>query len=389
MAVAVVWDDSRRFRLRRFGRALTTAAGSVFVTVGGVALLPLLLFGATYASKNSSNTTDNQQDLPHVPFRVWLVTLVLSLVLLIWGLRLVRKHRRLVLFLRRFGYREATQAVTSAARSIGSSWRLVTLDDARTAPVGVGTTSRETVRFAEWSTRTARRVVDIGKNVLAIAIPSSLVGAVAVGLMTYATARDQRVQHVIGLFGAASVAGVLFTLFVSVFIGCVLAISLIMPLTVLFIALLPVYFLVSFVLQAVRDADATSTVRIDYPFQVAPETIEVYRRSRRMFSPRMMVLTASTAVWRDVVTALVARATGALVDVSEPTDQVLWEIELLARNPGVRAVFVVHSDRMSQLDQPGRLRELLDGHAVLAYTTDPAGLIRFTRSVRAMLEAPR
>jgi hypothetical protein len=43
-----------------------------------------------------------------------------------------------VLFLRRFGYDDATGAVTFAVnRTIGSTYRLVTLDDAEVAPLGV------------------------------------------------------------------------------------------------------------------------------------------------------------------------------------------------------------------------------------------------------------
>ncbi|MEW8102774.1 MAG: hypothetical protein AB2785_13535, partial [Candidatus Thiodiazotropha endolucinida] len=43
---------------------------------------------------------------------------------------LIRGRRRLVLFLRRFGYDEATEALSFAAAStMGQRWRLVTLDD--------------------------------------------------------------------------------------------------------------------------------------------------------------------------------------------------------------------------------------------------------------------
>ena len=48
----------------------------------------------------------------------------------------LRGTRSPVLFLRRFGYRGSMQVVTFAvANTIGSSWRLVTLDDAAIAPV--------------------------------------------------------------------------------------------------------------------------------------------------------------------------------------------------------------------------------------------------------------
>lgn len=51
------------------------------------------------------------------------------------GPPLQRIRRRQALFLRRFGYNQATAAVTFATRMIGSTWRLVTLDDASVAPL--------------------------------------------------------------------------------------------------------------------------------------------------------------------------------------------------------------------------------------------------------------
>src|SRR6186713_2948279 len=53
-----------------------------------------------------------------------------------YGRRLIRGRRSAVLFLRRFGYRGSMEAVTFAvARTIGTSWRLVTLDDEQIASV--------------------------------------------------------------------------------------------------------------------------------------------------------------------------------------------------------------------------------------------------------------
>lgn len=65
-------------------------------------------------------------------------SLTIAIIGIRYGRRLVRGTRSPVLFLRRFGYRGSMQVVTSAvANTIGSSWRLVTLDDAAIAPVGV------------------------------------------------------------------------------------------------------------------------------------------------------------------------------------------------------------------------------------------------------------
>ena len=59
------------------------------------------------------------------------------------GLRLLRGERDLILFLRRFGPSDTTKAVTFAARkTVAGSWRLVTLDDAQIAPLGIGAGTR-------------------------------------------------------------------------------------------------------------------------------------------------------------------------------------------------------------------------------------------------------
>jgi hypothetical protein len=66
-----------------------------------------------------------------------LIAILLTVVGLVFGLRLIRGKRRLVLFLRKFGFTQATKALTFAVvRSLGSSWRLITLDDAEVSPVG-------------------------------------------------------------------------------------------------------------------------------------------------------------------------------------------------------------------------------------------------------------
>ena len=49
---------------------------------------------------------------------------------------MLRRRRHAVLFLRRFGYDDATRIVTSALAVLGRSWRVVTLDDSDVQAVG-------------------------------------------------------------------------------------------------------------------------------------------------------------------------------------------------------------------------------------------------------------
>lgn len=84
----------------------------------------------------------------------------------------------------------------------------------------------------------------------------------------------------------------------------------------------------------------------------------------------------------------------ALVDVSEPTDNLLWEIQEL-KSSGTRCVFICRQDRAVDIaaaaganspstfdDDMGRL---LDMEQILAYTTDRSGRRRFARALRATL----
>jgi hypothetical protein len=67
-----------------------------------------------------------------------------------------------VLFLRRFGYDDATGAVTFAVtRTIGNTWRLVTLDDAEIAPLGVATSTRGVFRAIQLISNAGRALVEL------------------------------------------------------------------------------------------------------------------------------------------------------------------------------------------------------------------------------------
>ena len=105
------------------------------------------------------------------------------------------------------------------------------------------------------------------------------------------------------------------------------------------------------------------------------------------------MLKVPTPIWQETVTGFAAESAIALIDVSEPTENVLWEIEHLTRTLGQRCVFVGQYERVGGLSRPapatsttGRLQQLLDGRQILAYTTDAAGTRRFTKALRATFE---
>ncbi|MES9827085.1 MAG: hypothetical protein ABW201_02315 [Candidatus Thiodiazotropha sp.] len=77
--------------------------------------LPLLFVSAAIVSILSGNA--DFPDMESDQAVVFLIAMVIAVVGLALGLRLIRGHRRLVLFLRRFGYDEATEALSFAAVS--------------------------------------------------------------------------------------------------------------------------------------------------------------------------------------------------------------------------------------------------------------------------------
>jgi hypothetical protein len=101
-------------------------------------------------------------------------------------------------------------------------------------------------------------------------------------------------------------------------------------------------------------------------------------------------------VWQRAVGELAALSSVPLIDVSEPTDNVLWEVDELLRRFGDRCVFIGEHDRVLALAgrstsaSPRMASERalvirLAGREILAYTTDRDGLKRFARALRGVL----
>src|SRR4051794_25371493 len=118
-----------------FGRFLGSAVGLVLVAVAmGAAVLPVFFVVAQVVDLVGTGSLGDT-DGGGVALLVGCV--VVSLVGGWAGLRLLRGRRRLGLFLRRFGYGEATRTIsTVVAGGLGRSWRMVTLDDSSVAPMG-------------------------------------------------------------------------------------------------------------------------------------------------------------------------------------------------------------------------------------------------------------
>jgi hypothetical protein len=367
MTVRVIWDDPRTFGARTMMRGLAGIAGGVLATTGRVATPVLAVAGIALVSSDPADPLGAVLPAGLAAAPTWIIAVLVATAAWLVGVWLMRSHRRLVVFLRRFRYSPATSVVTYATRGIGATWRLVTLDDAEIEPVGVGGPPRLVLLAARAQVR-----LDVWSRPL---LPRAILIAVLGGVLSVA-----------GGFYVGSVADPPPWAWWLLAAPAATALGTTVLILIWVLARLGMDVLEE-VVEPLEDIDKTKVLTADGLVGVESAVERVSRQSRQMITPRLTVLTVESAVWREMVSALCAVASAAVVDVSEPTEQVLWEIAELARHPRLRPLFLIHADRLNQLNSPA-LVSILDGREVLGYTSDPDGHRRFTRLLRARLESP-
>ncbi|MFE0514980.1 hypothetical protein [Streptomyces sp. NPDC058964] len=410
MGVRVVFDGPRGYVSRRWFRAGVTLFGGALQMVGGLAMVPAILglFFVPVAVVDD-------------PGRGWKVAVLWGLLIalcplgLMTGGYLIKGNRGLVLFLRRFRHGEAIQVVTSAVRSIGRTWRVVTLDDATIVPVGVAPGARRltavVTRLSAWRAWLEPRLTRLGghydraEKVWKVVMQAALWGCA--GLIGYVFWRDHDLELLL-VYPNTPEAVAFRVLLVVLGVGAALFVVL-MGLGFLLVGaglvILPfVGAIAPFaeVPEGVRKAEGVKSATVRNREEIAEVAEALADAGRATISPRLAVLTVETAVWRHAVLSLAAVSATPLIDVSRPTRHLLWEIEELGRLYGPRCVYVGHLDRLRRftansgavdvLAVPagsviGRLETLLDGKEVLAYTTGWRGRRRFARALFARLEA--
>lgn len=394
MPVTVVLDYPHQHTLRRVGSEVSALIGFLLILVGLVALpttVLLTMLGALAA----------QPDILGVQWWGCPAALIIVLGPLV-GLRLIRGKRKLVLFLRRFGYGEATRTVTFASlKTTGRFWRLVTLDDAAIAPVGVETGTRRFFRAASFSgagiARAWRTVITVDL-LLWVGAFAGLLCLIGITLLRH----DDPVALFSHFYNAGEalswdIPSAFYVLFWIAGLAPWVALCMVV-LLLLTVPVLGFYAFFRATSDAVRQAEEAKAGEIRSADQIGAVTGWVAQRSRNVFSPRLVVLKVDSSVWKETVSSLASLASVPLIDVSEPTENILWEIQELTGQFGARCVFVGHYDRVRRLAAPAeeapspgalneRLAMLLDGHEILAYTTDRQGVKRFARALRAKLQS--
>src|SRR5262245_57202807 len=209
------------------------------------------------------------------------------------------------------------QVVTFAvANTIGSSWRLVTLDDAAIAPVGVETSSRFVFGAGE---RPSRLAIATGKGILAgfqyvtggiwivVAIQVAVVWPNWRHLLTDGTVDTyakifrmlMELKVPVQYFGPTlpGAFAILGTAAAFGFIGLMIVFAV----TFALLPLLGVVVLASSSADALRKAEKSKTETITDGWQVRGVVAEVARRGGETFAPRLVVLRVASTAWQQTV----------------------------------------------------------------------------------------
>jgi uncharacterized RDD family membrane protein YckC len=122
----------------------------------------------------------------------------------------------------------------------------------------------------------------------------------------------------------------------------------------------------------------------------------VRRMTGRLWGPKRLFLQAADTVWQDLVYRLAEESTAVLIDVSEPSPSLLWEVETIGSRAWPRWILVGELDMLRSLagidvsSEPHatpheRLARLLQGQEILAYEVG-RNERAFQRSLQARYE---
>lgn len=366
----------------RAGRSLATLAGYLLVLVALLLATPalglVLLIGIAAATGGA---------IEAVAVLALIALAVGAFLLLRLGLRIARGRRHLVLFLRRFGFDDASSTLTVAASgAMGRRWRLVTLDDSEIEAVG-------SHQAARWSWGLGRLA----------ALVLLLAAVAAAGYWWWGGDVDRLLS---GIFDSAVESGeasgqnafevIAGAIIVTIAVGAVL-LALVLILAVAGISALGV---ASYGLwqgnRAVQRAERAKTFAVSDAGDVDPLVDRIRGHARQIQAPRLIVVRVHDRIWRRVVHELAEEASVALVDVSDPTEHLLWEITLLRSEVNAHLLAVGRRDRVEALLEAAdgtaaRVRDALSGEDILVYEAGGSerGARRFARHLASALELER
>jgi hypothetical protein len=376
MAVRVVLDVPHAGTMARTRRAIAILIGWLLVLAGIAAMAIPMWFTvvavtdaidgkglrAPWQLSDSASPEDQASTT-----RTFIIAAVIAIVAIWLGLRVIRGRRRYGLYLRKFGYGESTRVLTSAlATAVGNRVRMVTLDDSVVEPLGVSKGRRRTPLV-------------LGAICLIVAV-----------LCTYQGIADYH-RNLASSESQDSVGGQIVSGVVS---GVVYLIAMFFVALLLCIAVVAVS-----ARRAARRAQRLTTHAIDHEGQIARTAQTIRRLTRKILSPRLVVVRVAGGIWQQVVSMLARSADVVVIDVSHPTNPLLWEVSTMKQAFRGRWVLVGAYEHVMPLTDPNRdpsrdmhgaLAALIDGEEILAYGHQTKqDQSRFTRALRSRLYAAR
>lgn len=388
---------------QRAVRGLRVMLGATLKALGGVACVPAVPLAGLSVLAIPFALAGELGEVPAEIADWWWPALWISVTVAIAastsGGMLLRGQRRLALFLRRFRRSDATDVVAGATREFGLVWRLVTLDDREVQASGVG---RGAAGFAAAYDR-SHRLAELARRAYRPALLAGGLGLVLMLGTAIALALDAGGDPVRALLSPHGVLAGLLDWYrriespwALVFrVGTALLALALAGWLVTVLAVLPssAFGIFEPLRTAITAAEASKSLTIGDRVSIATVGGRIREQSTKLLSPRLFVIRVDSSVWRETVLTFAKTATVPLIDVTEPTEHVLWEIEELARRHGNRIVLVGDLRELGRMfDRPRvgtpqeRLLRLLDGRQVLGYTSDPAGRERFARALRTLLD---
>jgi hypothetical protein len=333
----------------RGGRALQIAVGLTLLAIAALYILILIEF-----------TTDMMVLHPGIyttPCRLFIRTrnVAFLVVLMYLGLNLLATRKRPVLFLRRFGLDINSVVSRVIQKGLGRQFRFVTLDDGRFPPLHIPA-------FERWATR-------LGPPAIAVVV---VLGALA--------ARKTLSAHPASN-GATQVTAAQMSLVMGYWIAILWTL-----LMLGWIHLLRIHRKARYKIQT--DAQLNG-------FLFDTQHLGRWRVRLSWLRPQAVVAKVSDSLWRRCVLAVAAQCGIALIDVSDPTPNLQWEIEQ-SRAMALQCVFIAERSHLQSWVRAGenapgagareRIRELIGDDCVLLYRSDhKLGGAWFRRSLQQLV----
>lgn len=361
-------EASAPVRRNTWARSVSRPVGIGLMVVNAFVLVPVVWLGFGIAVVLLSRLGDRDDPFTFVPQHirptllwVWVASAMLFVVFRRLGHRLSRLNRYRILYLRRFGDTDSTHVVTGAVRRLGGDWRAVTLDDGRVRPVDASAGARAMYAVMKASGHVADAAVRTLKYVVLPLSGFALVLAI-IGL----TGVAQSLYAVGGIFLVVLVCG---------------------------LVLAPMMLALYAVVRPPRGVARQRRFIVHTDGDVLTARHALAEAAEVTFGPRLAVVDVEAGddfLWRRTVLSFARDCDLALVDVSQPTENVLWEIEQLTNREATPMVIVAERTRFAalthtQTDDVARLRNLIAGRPVLTYSTDRRSARRFVNALRASL----